>query len=169
MKINKLFIVLLLIVGAWTLESCGPVVISSRPDVPPPAWFYPNRVEVVRYVYFPDYNIYYDISLRNYIYFENNVWITIDVLPVRYRHVDLNRSRYVRIRDFRGDHISSYHSTNRYYNPSRSTRSRYDNRSRSDRSRSTSTRSRSSTTRSKSTRSNSSTRSRSTRSRDSIQ
>ncbi|MEW7289965.1 hypothetical protein [Aquimarina sp. 2304DJ70-9] len=168
MKINKFFIVLLLIVSTWTLESCGPVVISSRPDTPPPAWFYPNRVEVVRYVYFPDYNIYYDISLRNYIYFENNVWITIDVLPVRYRHVNLNRSRYVRIRDFRGDNISSYHSTNRYYNPSRSTRSRYDNRSRSDRNRSTrnntSTRDRNTSTRNRST----TTRSRSTRSRDSI-
>lgn len=75
MKRNTFLIATLLLIVIIMTQSCGPVVITSRPDVPPPPWFYPNRVEVVRYVYFPDYNIYYDISLRHYIYFENDVWI----------------------------------------------------------------------------------------------
>ncbi|MBQ4819687.1 hypothetical protein [Aquimarina sp. MMG016] len=146
--------VLLLLVTIMT-QSCGPIVISSRPDAPLPPWFYPNRVEVVRYVYFPDHNIYYDISLRHYIYFENDVWITVNVLPPRYQYINLNRTRYVRIRNYHGDNIRSYHSTNRYYNHSRSARSRYD-------------RSRSSTTRNKDSRTRSNTDRSRTRNRDSI-
>ncbi len=161
MKRYKFLILVLILIGVFAAQSCGPVVISSRPDVPPPPWFYPNRVEVVRYVYFPDFNIYYDIHLRNYIYFENNAWIIVTVLPPRYSYINFNRARYVRIRGFRGDNIQSYHSTNRYYHGSRSTRSRTETRSRRS-----STRSRSTTTRSRSSRSSSATKS---RSRDSIQ
>lgn len=109
MKKYMILIFLIFITGVFTLDSCGPVVISSRPEAPPPPWFYPNRIEFVRYVYFPEYLIYYDISLRHYIYFENGYWITSSVLPPRYRTVNLRRSRYVRIRDYHGDNISSYH------------------------------------------------------------
>ncbi|PKV50624.1 hypothetical protein ATE84_2687 [Aquimarina sp. MAR_2010_214] len=150
MKTNKLFIFLMIILSIASLKSCGPIVITSSPDTPPPPWFYPNRVETVRYVYFPDHNIYYDISYRHYIYFENNIWITIDALPAQYHYINLNRSRYVRIRDYHGNNIHSYHSTNRYYNHSRSTRSRYDRSRSSTRvNRSTTTRNRTNTTRSR--------------------
>ncbi|MEB3344990.1 hypothetical protein U6A24_05940 [Aquimarina gracilis] len=175
MKRNKQFFVATLLICALSIQSCGPVVISSSLDNPPPPWFYPNRVEVVRYVYFPDYNIYYDLTLRHYIYFENNVWVTVDVLPPRYRYINLNRTRYVRIRGFRGDDINRYHSTNRYYNPNRSTRSRYEDRSRYNRNNTTrSRRSRSSNTSNRekgtrSTRNKNTTGNRTTRSRDSIQ
>ncbi|MDF1517456.1 MAG: hypothetical protein P1P79_05885, partial [Lutibacter sp.] len=47
-----------------SLEGCGPVVVTSRIGTPPPPWFYPNRAEVVRYIYFPDHQIYFDFSLR---------------------------------------------------------------------------------------------------------
>ncbi len=169
MKTNKQFLILVIFISTLVIQSCGPVVISSSLDNPPPPWFYPNRVEVVRYVYFPDYNIYYDITLRHYLYFDNNVWITVNVLPPRYSHINLHRSRYVRIRGFNGDNIRSYHSTNRYYNRNRSTRSRYEDRSRYDRNNTTRSRSsRSKTTKSSRDKSNS-TRSRTTRSRDSLQ
>ncbi|MFD2564412.1 hypothetical protein [Aquimarina rubra] len=157
MKKSRFYIVLLIAAGLFALESCGPVIISSRPDTPPPPWFYPNRVETVRYVYFPDYMIYYDLSLRNYIYLDNGVWITVSVLPSRYNNINLRRSRYVRIRDYYGDNIRSYHRDNR---------SRY-NRSRTTRSRSTTTRNRGTTT-NRGTRTDNTTRSRSTRSRDTI-
>ena len=101
-----------------SLENFGPVVISSRPDVPPPPWFYPNRVEAVRYVYFPEYMIYYDLSLRNYLYLNNGAWVRVRVLPKRYNGIDLRRSRFVRIKGYRDDNISRYHREN---NNSRST------------------------------------------------
>ncbi len=88
---------------------CGPVVISSRPHHPPPPWFYPNRLELVRYVYFPEFRIYYDINTRNYVYLEGTIWIRNEVLPPRYRNYNLRRSRYIRIRDYHGDNIKRYH------------------------------------------------------------
>ena len=104
--------ILLALISSVAIKSCGPVVISSRPETPPPPWFYPNRVEMVRYVYFPEYLIYYDLSLRNYIYLDNNVWVRVNVLPPRYRTINLNRSRFIRVKNYRGDNISSYHREN---------------------------------------------------------
>lgn len=105
---------------ALFLGSCGPIVISSRPDYPPPPWFYPNRLEVVRYVYFPEYTIYYDLTLRNYLYLDNEIWIRVNVLPPRYRSIDMRRSRYVRIKNYRNDNIREYHNKN-YVSRSRTT------------------------------------------------
>lgn len=101
-----------LVIGISLVQSCGPVVISSRPDTPPPPWFYPNRVETVRYVYFPEHMIYYDLFLRNYIYLNNGTWVRVRTLPQRYNGINLRRSRFVRIRDYRSDNISRYHREN---------------------------------------------------------
>ncbi|WNH13085.1 hypothetical protein [Thalassobellus suaedae] len=109
---GRYVMVLLVLISALAIESCGPVVLSSRLETPPPPWFYPNRVEMVRYVYFPEYSIYYDLSLRNYIYLNNNVWVRVNVLPPRYRAINLNRSRFVRVKTYRGDNISEYHREN---------------------------------------------------------
>ncbi len=109
MKMKKALLAMLLFAGIMTLVSCGPVIIASRPEVPPPAWFYPNRVEMIRYVYFPDYMIYYDLSVRNYIYLENGVWITVKVLPQRFNTINFRRARFVRVKDYRGDKIGTYH------------------------------------------------------------
>ena len=109
-----------------SLGSCAPIIISPTSNKPLPTWFYPNRVEEVRYVYFPDYFIYYDLSERNYLYLENNVWLRVNVLPQRYRSIDLNRSRFVRVIGYRGDDIRSYHRSQYPNSPgsSRATRSR---------------------------------------------
>ncbi|MBT8262177.1 MAG: hypothetical protein KJO05_05100 [Bacteroidia bacterium] len=97
------------IAAFFALGSCGPVIFSSRPSAPPPPWFYPNRVETVRYVYFPDYLIYYDLTFGNYIYLENGIWITVNILPPRFNTVNLRRSRYIRIDNYFGDRIDVYH------------------------------------------------------------
>ena len=89
MKRLKFYLFTLLLLGSISLESCGPVIISSRPSHQIPSWFYPNRVVNVRYVYFPDYTIYYDLTLRNYLYYENNVWIRVNVLPSRFKGIIL--------------------------------------------------------------------------------
>lgn len=121
MKTKRRLSKILLIIGILTLGSCGPVIFSSRSSTPPPPWFYPNRVETVRYVYFPDYIIYYDLYHSSYLYFENGVWITVKALPVRYQHLDLQRSRFVRVNNFSGDNIHTYHQ-NTIINRGRSSR-----------------------------------------------
>lgn len=114
MKKVVLLTVAMLFSFAFSLESCGPVVVTSRIAAPPPPWFYPNRAESVRYIYFPEHDIYYDFSIRSYLYLDNNIWITADILPARYRYLDLRRSRQVRIHDYYGDDIKRYHNDNSY-------------------------------------------------------
>ena len=63
------------------LRSCALIITAPTPDTPLPRWFYPDRIEAVHYVYFPDYLVYYDLSARNYLYLENRVWARVNVLP----------------------------------------------------------------------------------------
>ena len=113
MKKYAFLAVALLFAFALSLESCGPVVVTSRIGTPPPPWFYPNRAEIVRYVYFPEYQIYYDFSSRNYRYLDNGIWISTNILPTRYNHVNLRRSHRIRIHNFFDDDIKRYHNDNR--------------------------------------------------------
>jgi hypothetical protein len=108
MKLRSLFFGAILFLGG-----CGPVVISSRPNYPPPPWFYPNRLEVVRYVYFPELTIYYDLSQHTYLYLNGGVWVRSAVLPPRYRNIDLRRSRYERVRNYRDDNIKKHYEQQR--------------------------------------------------------
>jgi len=108
MKNGKFVCILLIIIFA--LSSCGPILVTSRPNHPPPPWFYPNRLEVVRYVYFPEYDIYYDLSMSDYLYFNNGVWVRAQALPHQYQNIDLNRSRYTRVKGYRSDNIRDYHN-----------------------------------------------------------
>lgn len=100
---------LLVLISIMALSSCGPVVISSRLSNPPPPWFYPNRLEMVRYVYFPEFSIYYDLSAHTYLYLDGGVWVRRNVLPPRYRNLNLNRSRYERIKNYHEENIRPYH------------------------------------------------------------
>ncbi len=109
MKSSKGFRPILILLTILLLTSCGPVIVSSRHRNPPPPWFYPNRVELVRYVYFPELTLYYDLTARTYIYLDAGLWIRSEVLPSRYRSINLNRSRYERVRNYRADNIKRYH------------------------------------------------------------
>jgi hypothetical protein len=109
----KITIILAVVVFLSVLESCGPVLFTARLNNPPPPWFYPNRIETVRYVYFPDHTIYYDLSLSTYFYLENSIWLSATVLPARFHVIDLQRSRYTRINNYYGDNIQQYHNDRR--------------------------------------------------------
>ena len=128
MKKIKLIVILIATIFFSTLESCGPVVFTARLNNPPPPWFYPNRIENVRYVYFPDHYIYYDLTLSTYFYLENNVWISATILPSRYNTINLRRSRHTRINNYFGNDIGQYHRDNnnstRRRRPTNSTRRR---------------------------------------------
>lgn len=110
MKTPKYILITFLMFIFIGLESCGPVIISSRPSHPVPPWFYPNRVVNVRYVYFPDHAIYYDLTLRTYIYLDGGAWISVNVLPTRFNSINLRRARHIRIQDYYGNNIREYHS-----------------------------------------------------------
>jgi hypothetical protein len=122
MKKYKTPLFVMLILSLLFLGSCGPIIISPSLHNPPPPWFYPNRIESVRYVYFPEYVIYYDLSVRQYLYLENNVWIRVSTLPLRYRNINLKRSKFLRIKGYRNNNIRNYHRSN-YSNSPRSSRS----------------------------------------------
>ena len=109
-KIRKLPLIMVLIIAS-IMMSCGPVIISSRPNHPPPPWFYPHRVVNVRYVYFPDHRLYYDLSLRNYIYFDSGHWHRVEKLPPRYKSLNLKREKRYRIDNYFGDSIKDYHNS----------------------------------------------------------
>jgi hypothetical protein len=113
MKKLTFLTVALLFSFVLSIESCGPVVVTSRIGTPPPHWFYANRAEIVRYVYFPEFEIYYDFSSRNYIYLNNGIWVSANILPVKYGHINLRRSHRIRINNYFGDDINSYHNNNR--------------------------------------------------------
>jgi len=112
MKKLKLFTLVMVTVFMLGLESCGPVLFTTRLQTPPPPWFYPNRVETLRYVYFPDHLIYYDLSLRTYIFFDNGAWLTAAILPSRFNSINFRRSRSVRVQNYFGDDIRRYHNKN---------------------------------------------------------
>ena len=112
MKNSKILILAIVGLLMFVLSNCGPVLITSRPHHPTPPWFYPNRVETVRYIYFPDHYIYYDLSLRTYLYLDNGVWISANILPSRFNRINLRRSRTVRINNYFGDDIRRYHKEN---------------------------------------------------------
>lgn len=108
-KFLKTLFLLILFIVLSLLASCGPVVYTSAPpSPPPPAWFYPNRVEVVRYMYFPELRIYFDLYSSTYLYLDDGIWVRHKTLPPRYRNYDLSRYRYKRIPGYRSDDITPY-------------------------------------------------------------
>jgi hypothetical protein len=111
MKPLKYILIVFLLFAFTGLESCGPVIISSRPSHPAPPWFYPSRVVNVRYVFFPDHMIYYDLTIRSYIYLDNGIWITVATLPPRFNTINFRRAKQVRINNYFGDNIRVYHKT----------------------------------------------------------
>ena len=118
-RASGLFLLYLLLL---LLASCGPVVYTSHAGPPPPPWFYPHRVEVVRYVYFPELTVYFDLRTHTYLIREGNTWIRHPDLPPRYRSYDLSRQRYERIRSYDQDDIGPYDQSRR--NSGRSNRTR---------------------------------------------
>jgi len=108
-QLLKTLLLFIIYITLLAFASCGPVVISSRPHNPPPTWFYPNRLEVVRYVYFPEISVYYDLTAHTYLYLDGGIWVRREILPSRFQNYNLRRSRYERIRNYNDDNIRRYH------------------------------------------------------------
>jgi hypothetical protein len=56
--------------------------------------------------------LYYDLSLRNYIYYESGNWRHIENLPPRYNSLNLRKEKRYRIENYFGDSIKDYHDNN---------------------------------------------------------
>lgn len=125
-EVYKSLVLFLITVILLLLVSCGPMVLTTSFSEPLPPWFYPNRLEVVRYVYFPEYRFYYDLSAGTYVYLDGGVWVRRKVLPPRYHNLDLSRSRYERVKGYRSDNIRKYHEE---YNANRGRSNRNTSRS----------------------------------------
>lgn len=63
-----------------------------------PVWG-PAGYDYVDYYYLPDYDMYYNVPQRQWIYAERGRWVTANVLPGRYRNVDLYRTYKVVVND----------------------------------------------------------------------
>lgn len=63
-----------------------------------PIWG-PVGYNYVEYYYIPDIDVYYDVRQQQYVYFDNNVWITRRSLPPRYSSYNLYSGYKVVIND----------------------------------------------------------------------
>ncbi|HMR19631.1 MAG TPA: hypothetical protein PKA53_10065 [Sphingobacterium sp.] len=59
-----------------------------------PLWG-PSGYDYVRYYYMPEYDMYYDVQLSRYAYWNYDRWVLSPVLPARYAHVNLYRTHKV--------------------------------------------------------------------------
>ena len=66
-----------------------------------------------RYVYYRDFNIYYDYSRRAYLTLSSGRWVVSTSIPVAMRRHDMARTTYIEV-DYRGDDIGYYHN---HYQP----------------------------------------------------
>lgn len=109
MRIKNL-IILTLISGLFTMCAPSRPAVVSHPE-PPPMWG-PVGYDQVRYYYFPDMMVYYDVHSSMFIYPRGNRWVSAYYLPSHYGHFDLYNSYKVGLTDYYGS--SPYHNFNRH-------------------------------------------------------
>ena len=73
-----------------------------------------DRRVTTRYVYFSDYNVYYDYTRNVYITLAGRNWVISTELPLAMRRVDPRRITYVQI-DYCGDDLHHYHARRAHY------------------------------------------------------
>ena len=121
---TKLFTIALSVIFALSLSM--PTQVSARNHRVPywaPAHGYRAQT---RQVYFPEYNMYYDIQQGVYISVNNGRWSASLDLPIRLRNVNFRNSRYVELNvnsrapQCYNDDQPGYGYNDRYYNDNRS-------------------------------------------------
>jgi len=124
---TKLFTIALSVFFALSLSM--PTEVSARNHRVPfwaPAHGYRAQT---RQVYFPEYNMYYDIQRGMYISVDNGRWSASLNLPIRFGNANFRNARYVELNvnsrapQCYNDDQRGYRSDDRYYNDNR----RYNN------------------------------------------
>jgi hypothetical protein len=109
MRIKNL-IILVFISGLFIRCAPSRPAVVSYPETPP-MWG-PAGYDQVRYYYFPDMMVYYDVHSSMFIYPRGSRWVSAYYLPSHYGHFDLYNSYKVVLTDYYGP--SPYHNFNRH-------------------------------------------------------
>lgn len=87
-------IVFLVALSSFMFTGCGPSYVSAsatqETSYPVPAWAPPFSYGAGRYYYFPDVEMYYDLSDQDFVYLDGGQWLFSPVLPPLYAGFDLN-------------------------------------------------------------------------------
>jgi len=93
---TKLFTLALSVFFALSLSM--PTEVSARNNHRVPVWAPAHGYRAqTRHVYFPKYNMYYDIQRGTYISVDNGRWSASLNLPIRFGNVNFRSARYVEL------------------------------------------------------------------------
>lgn len=91
MKTLKLMMVSVILISMFTFAGCSSYnYATTEPQViyENPQWA-PDYYAGVRYYYLPDIEVYYDLTMRDFIYLNNGRWMYSRMLPPMYSYYDL--------------------------------------------------------------------------------
>ena len=121
---TKLFTIALSVIFALSLSM--PTEVSARNNHRVPFWAPAHGYRAqTRQVYFPEYNMYYDIQRGMYISVDNGRWSASLNLPIRFGNANFRNARYVELNvnsrapQCYNDDQRGYGSDDRYYNDNR--------------------------------------------------
>jgi hypothetical protein len=128
---TKLFTIALSVIFALSLSI--PTEVSARNNHRVPFWAPAHGYRAqTRQVYFPEYNMYYDIQRGMYISVDNGRWSASLNLPIRFGNANFRNARYVELnvnsRAPQCYNDDNYYSDNRRYNNDDRRYSEYNNR-----------------------------------------
>ena len=96
---KKLALSVLIIGACYSQSASAQVKISLGVNIGcQPVWG-PTGYDHAEYYYLPDYDVYYDVPRKRYIYWQGSRRIITTSLPARYRNVDLYKSYKVVINE----------------------------------------------------------------------
>ena len=120
---TKLFTIALSVFFALSLSM--PTEVSARNNHRVPVWAPAHGYRAqTRHVYFPKYNMYYDIQRGVYISVNNGRWSASLDLPIRFGNINFRSARYVELNV--NSRAPQYYNDDNYYNDNR----RYNNNDR---------------------------------------
>ena len=116
---TKLFTIALSVFFALSLSM--PTEVSARNNHRVPVWAPAHGYRAqTRHVYFPKYNMYYDIQRGVYISVNNGRWSASLDLPIRFGNINFRSARYVELnvnsRAPQCYNDDNYYNDNRRYN-----------------------------------------------------
>lgn len=116
---TRIYIGLIAILAmVFTSEVKGQAQVSVVIGSPAPVWV-PVHAPVVqaRYIYYPEFNFYFDTYRNQYIVADQRGWLYVNRLPRHYRHVNIQRAFGVYL-DYYMDHPHRFNRQHvRMYSP----------------------------------------------------
>ena len=97
----KKFIYLSAIIGGlgglfFVQPSQAQVSISINLGTVYPSWL-SSAYQDANYIYMPEYDLYYDLYNKSYVYYDNYKWVSQRNMPKAYQHIDFRTVNKVRV------------------------------------------------------------------------